>query len=222
MTLLDEDIGIGHVKSTHAVDIFAFVEAKEVPFLYFETPYYLAPAPGGEKVYAVLRETLHRTKKIGIAHVVIQSKQHLAVLTPRGPALVLNTLRWAGDVRALGGLDFPPEDIETVDVTEEELENAAELVESMTTTWDISRYTDAVDADVLRAMQSSGTSQGSTGMLLAAVENDDDDDDLELTDDDLIGILRPSMHTPLGGARRGRSAHQPVRHGRSHRQRRPL
>jgi len=206
--LLDEDIGARPVNSTHAVDIFAFVEAKEVPFLYFETPYYLAPAPGGEKVYAVLRETLQRTQKIGIAHVVIQSKQHLAALTPRGPALVLNTLRWAGDGRPLGGLDFPPEGIVTVDLTDEELEDAAELVESMTTSWDIRRYGDALHADLMGALQPAGGACGSTGMLLHAVDSDDEDD-IELNDDDLIELLRPGVHRWQGGTRRAsRTAHR--------------
>lgn len=85
--------------STHAVDILAFVEAQEIPSLYFETPYYLAPAPGGERLYALLRETLRSTCHIGIACVVIQAQQHLAVLVPEGQSLVLNTLRWGCDGR---------------------------------------------------------------------------------------------------------------------------
>lgn len=83
--------------STHAVDILAFVGAQEIPAFYFETPYYLAPAPGGERLYAFLRETLRSTRKIGIACVMIQARQHLAVLVPEGQSLVLNTLRWRHD-----------------------------------------------------------------------------------------------------------------------------
>lgn len=79
---------------THAVDILAFVGEQEIPSHYFDTPYYLAPAPGGEKDYALLRETLRRTRKIGIAYIVIQARQHLAALVPHGQSLVLNTLRW--------------------------------------------------------------------------------------------------------------------------------
>ncbi len=79
---------------TQAVDILAFVEAQEIPPDYFETPYFLAPAPGEEQDYALLRETLRRTRKIGIAYVVIQARQHLAALIPHGQSIVLNTLRW--------------------------------------------------------------------------------------------------------------------------------
>lgn len=91
--------------STHAVDILAFVGAQEIPNFYFETPYYLAPAPGGERLYALLRETLRTTRKIGIACVVIQARQHLAVLVPEGQSLVLNTLRWRHDGRLSAAAD---------------------------------------------------------------------------------------------------------------------
>jgi hypothetical protein len=84
-------------ESTHAVDIFAFVEAQQIPCLNLENSYYLVPAPGGEKVYALLRETLNRTRKIGIAYVVIQARQQMAALVPRGRCLMLSPLRWAGE-----------------------------------------------------------------------------------------------------------------------------
>jgi len=93
--LPDEELYQAHARTTHAVDILAFVEAQEIPADCFETPYTLAPAPGGEKVYDLLRETLHHSGKIGIACVVIQSRQHLAAVIPEGQSLVLNTLRWA-------------------------------------------------------------------------------------------------------------------------------
>ncbi|HJV51061.1 MAG TPA: Ku protein [Noviherbaspirillum sp.] len=95
--LPDQEVRATHAKSTHAVDILAFVDVQEIPSLYFETPYYLTPAPGGEKLYALLRELLRTTGKIGIACVVIQSRQHLAAVVPRGQSLVLQTLRWASE-----------------------------------------------------------------------------------------------------------------------------
>lgn len=95
MNLPDKELLHTPARSTHAVDILAFVEAQEIPADYFDTPYHLAPAPGGEKVYALLRETLRHSGKIGIAYVVIQSRQHLAAVIPQGQTLVLNTLRWS-------------------------------------------------------------------------------------------------------------------------------
>lgn len=98
MNLPDKESHLPQTAPAHAVDILAFVEAHEIPPDYFETPYYLEPAPGGENVYATLRETLRRTGKIGIACVVIRSRQRLAALVPQGQSLVLNTLRWTANV----------------------------------------------------------------------------------------------------------------------------
>lgn len=86
-----------HEKPTQAVDILAFVEAQEISSLYFESRYFLAPAPGDENGYAMLRETLRRTRQIGIAYVVIQARQHLAVVVPQGQSLILHTLRWTNE-----------------------------------------------------------------------------------------------------------------------------
>jgi hypothetical protein len=86
-----------HAKPTQAVDILAFVEAQEISSLYFENRYHLAPAPGDENGYAMLRETLRRSRQIGIAYVVIQGRQHLAAVVPQDQALILNTLRWTNE-----------------------------------------------------------------------------------------------------------------------------
>ncbi|RZI40258.1 hypothetical protein EGT07_24570 [Herbaspirillum sp. HC18] len=98
VNLPDKESHLPQTAPAHALDILAFVEAHEIPPDYFETPYYLEPVPGGENVYATLREALRRTGKIGIACVVIRSRQRLAALVPQGQSLVLNTLRWTANV----------------------------------------------------------------------------------------------------------------------------
>ncbi len=149
VVLSDEEIKAANVKSTQSVDILAFVDAADIPFTYLETPYYLAPAQRGEKVYALLRETLKRTKKIGIATVVIQTKQHLAALIPSGPALILNTLRWAAEVRPFDDLSLPEESLKAAGVTAKELAMAEQLVADMTEKWDPSRYKDTFRNDIM-------------------------------------------------------------------------
>jgi DNA end-binding protein Ku len=67
----------------------------------------VAPINKGQKVYALLREALVKTGKIGLAKVVIATKQHLAALVPSGPALVLNLLRWGDEVKSIDNLDLP-------------------------------------------------------------------------------------------------------------------
>src|SRR5690349_4248724 len=92
--LSEEDFRQANPKATQTVDIQAFVDAGQIAPVYFETPYRLAPGKRGEKGYALLRDTLVETNKIGIAYVVIRSKQHLAALMVAGKALVLEILRW--------------------------------------------------------------------------------------------------------------------------------
>jgi Ku protein len=129
-------------KSTHAVDIFAFVNAQEIPFHCFETPYFLAPTPGEEKVYALLRETLRRSRKIGIAHVVIQMRRQLAALVPRGQSLVLNILRCENEATAAVPETTWFDDAEESGLSESELALARQLVDSMTEQWNVLLRTD--------------------------------------------------------------------------------
>src|SRR5207245_9730650 len=103
----DEEIKAAFPKSTQTIEIEAFVPMGELPFVYLERPYYLSPAGKGEKVYVLLRETLLKTGRVGIARVVIQTKQHLAALIPSGPALILNLLRWGESIRSWDGLNLP-------------------------------------------------------------------------------------------------------------------
>ena len=91
--LSPEEIAAAFPKVTQTIEIETFVDADEIPFVYLERPYYTAPLKRGEKVYALLREALTKSNKVGLAKVVIQTKQHLAVLIPCGRALILNLLR---------------------------------------------------------------------------------------------------------------------------------
>src|SRR5215468_6383571 len=84
VVLSDEDFRRANVKASRTIDIRAFVPAAEIPAQYFETPYYLAPAERGQKVYTLLRETLASGKLVAIAEVVIRTTQHLAAVVPNG------------------------------------------------------------------------------------------------------------------------------------------
>src|SRR3569832_3004721 len=94
VVLTDEDLRRANGKATQTIDILSFTESDQVPPLYYEQPYYLAPAKGGEKVYALLREALRRSGKLAIAQVVIRTKQHLVALVPVGDMIVLDTMRY--------------------------------------------------------------------------------------------------------------------------------
>jgi len=121
VVLTDEEIKQALAKSTQTIEIESFVSAAEIPLVYFERPYYLAPIGRGDKAYALLRETLMKTQRVGIARVVIQTKQHLAALVPAGPALILILLRWASQIRPWSELDLSLERSGSAGLTEREL-----------------------------------------------------------------------------------------------------
>jgi DNA end-binding protein Ku len=149
VVLSDDEIRSANPESTQTVDILAFVEAPEISFLYLDTPYFLAPDRKGEKVYALLREALKASGKIGVANVVLHNKQHLAALIPVGPVLALNTLRWADEVRDYNELKLPSEDPKKAGVTARELDMAKKLIDDMSDSWDPSTYHDTFRDDIM-------------------------------------------------------------------------
>jgi DNA end-binding protein Ku len=120
-------------KSTQTIDIEAFVDAGQIPSTYYNKPYYVAPAAKGEKPYLLLQKTLERTGKVGIAKVVISTRQHLAALFPSDDGLVLELLRWHDEVRDTAGLPLPGND--TAKVSDRELKMAEQLVKELAGKW---------------------------------------------------------------------------------------
>lgn len=150
VVLSDKEISDAYPKTTQTIEIETFVPADGIPFVYLERPYYVAPINRGAKVYALLRETLQRSGRVGVARVVIQTKQHLAVLVPSGPGLVLNLLRWGADIRPWADLPLPSEDVKKAGLSERELKMAKELVEDMSTDWDPGEFKDEFKDEILR------------------------------------------------------------------------
>ena len=150
VVLSDKEIAAAYPKTTQTIEIETFVPANGIPFVYLERPYYVAPINRGAKVYALLRETLQRSGRVGVARVVIQTKQHLAVLVPVGPGLVLNLLRWGADIRPWKDLPLPSEDAKKAGLTERELKMARQLVEDMSGDWDPMEFKDEFKDEILR------------------------------------------------------------------------
>jgi DNA end-binding protein Ku len=137
-----EEIAAAYPRTTQTIDIQRFIDAGDIPFVYLERPYYVAPINKGQKVYALLRETLARTGKIGLAKVVIQTKQHLAALVASGPALVLNLMRWGDEVKPMDGLDLPAAGVKAAGLSAAELKMAAQLVDDMSGHFDPAEFQD--------------------------------------------------------------------------------
>ena len=154
VVLTPEEIAAAYPRSTQTIEIESFVDADDVPFVYLERPYYVAPTNKGEKVYALLREALKQTNKVGIAKVVIQTKQHLAVLIPCGPALILNLLRWGGEIRSWEDLKLPPADAKSAGIKESELKMAKQLIGDMAGAWSADQFRDSFRDEIMKLVES--------------------------------------------------------------------
>ncbi|MBL0729950.1 Ku protein [Piscinibacter sp. HJYY11] len=151
--LSDEEIEAVYPRSTQAIEIEAFVSMDEIPFVYLDRPYYLAPVGRGQKVYALLREALLKSGRIGLARVVIHTKQHLAALVPAGPALVLNLLRWSDEIRTWDDLSLPKEGAKANNISERELQMAGQLIDDMTVAFDPSQFADRFKEQVMALVE---------------------------------------------------------------------
>jgi DNA end-binding protein Ku len=150
VVLSDEDFRRANVKASQTIDIEAFVPAGEIPTQYFDTPYYLVPAERGQKVYALLRETLRSTGRVAVAQVVIRTAQHLAVVVPVGKILMLNTLRYADELRPTKDFALPEEGLKGAHVTSKEVDLAKRLIDDMTEHWKASEFKDTYHQDLMR------------------------------------------------------------------------
>ena len=148
VVLSDEDFRRANPEASKTVDILAFVERADIHPQYFETPYYLKPEKRGEKAYALLRDTLEKAGKAGIASVVIRTKQYLAALFPEDELLVLNTLRYADELKDPAQLEIPK-----AKVSPKELDMAMRLVDDMADEWDPKKYKDTYRDDLLKRIK---------------------------------------------------------------------
>lgn len=153
VVLSAEEIAAAFPKTTQTIEIEAFVDAEDIPFIYLERPYYTAPLHRGEKVYALLREALRKSNKVGVAKVVIQTKQHLAILIPCGRALVLNLLRWGGEIRSFEQLDLPPLDAKAAGIKAAEMTMAMALIKDMSQAWDADQFRNSFSEEIHQLVQ---------------------------------------------------------------------
>jgi DNA end-binding protein Ku len=149
VVLSDEQIKAAYPKSTQTIEIETFVKAAEIDPMLLEKPYYLEPSgKGSDKVYALLRESMREAGVIGIARIVMHTKEHLAALIPSGPALILNTIRWASEIRPMSELKLPADGKAAANLKPGDLKMAAQLISNMTGQWKPADYTETFSAAV--------------------------------------------------------------------------
>lgn len=153
VVLSDEDFRRANVKASQTVDIKAFVPAAEIPAHYYETPYFLAPGKRGDKVYALLRETLRSTNRVAIAQVVIRTTNHLAAVVVNDRALMLITMRYQDELRDHKGIELPPAGLKSAGVTAKEVELAKRLIDDMSEHWNPSEFEDTYHEDLMHRIE---------------------------------------------------------------------
>jgi DNA end-binding protein Ku len=146
----EADLKAANVQATQSIDIMHFVDATEIDISFYDTPYYTEPAKVGRRAYVLLRETLDRTGKVGVARVVIRERQHLCAVLPDGPAILAYTLRWPYQLRDASDLELPSEKLDDLGLSPQELKMAEQLVEIMAAPWEPEQYRDTYHEDLLR------------------------------------------------------------------------
>ena len=199
VVLTDEDFRRANVKASQTIEIETFVPAASIPALHFETPYYLVPSERGQKAYALLRDALVHENKIGIGQVVIRSKQHLVALIPEGPALMMDVLRYANEVRDTEGLSLPPKTAKAAGVSERELQLAERLIDDMSGPWKPEQFKDTYHEDLMHRIEEK-IKKGETKELTEPEKGGNGRNKAEVID--LMQALRESI---------GRSGRKPAR-----------
>ena len=164
----DEEIESVKIESRKTLELVQFVEAHEIDPLYFEKPYYVAPADDlAEEAFVVLREALRRAKKVALGQLSIRGKEQLVAIKPCGKGLLMETLRYADEVR--GGQSFFNE-IDDVKPDAELLDLATTLIDKKTAPFDSAAFHDNYADALMRLIEKKAKSK--TGKKI--VEDPDD------------------------------------------------
>jgi DNA end-binding protein Ku len=149
VVLTKEDFEAAALEKTKTIDIIDFVQADQIDDRFFDKPYYLTPGKGGERSYALLREAIRDSGRIGIAKFILRDTQHLAAVEVIGDALVLSIMRYADELVATDAYTFPS----SGDVRKQELDMAKMLVENLAADWDPRKYTDDYRQNLMKVIQ---------------------------------------------------------------------
>jgi len=147
--ITDEDLDKADIELTKTIQIQEFVQENEIDPVYFDKPYYLEPQKGGERAYALMRDALAQSKKVGIAKVVLKSREHLAAVKSVGNMLTLQTMRFSHEIVDAGSLNLPAK----AEISKKEMDLANTLIDSMSDKFDPNRYKDDYYDKVLGIIQ---------------------------------------------------------------------
>ena len=149
VVITKDDFKTAALEKTKTIDILDFVDPGQIDERYFETPYYLQPAKGADRSYALLREAIRESGQVGIAKVILRDAQHLAAVEAIGDALVLTMMRFADELADLNDFRFPKAD----GIRPAELKMARQLIDNLSSKWNPEKYTDEYRDNLLKVIQ---------------------------------------------------------------------
>ncbi|HSB88897.1 MAG TPA: Ku protein [Anaerolineales bacterium] len=149
VVLEEDDFKKANVRKTETIDISTFVDASQVDPKLYEKPYYLEPIKGAAKAYALLRDALARSGKVGVGRFVLRNREAMVIVKPEDRVIVLNQMRFADEIRDPGELTLPG----VGEVPEKELDMAVSLIETLTGEWHPEEYHDTYTDDLKRIIQ---------------------------------------------------------------------
>ncbi len=152
--LNEEDLEKIELEQNKSVEIIDFVKLEEIDPIYFNRSYFIGPNENGQKAYALLKQAMEKSGKIGVAKITIRSKQHLAIVRVYKNALVLETMYFPDEVRNIDQVPGVPDNVE---LTEKEMETAVQLIEQLTTPFEPEKYTDDYRTALMDLIQSKIT-----------------------------------------------------------------
>ena len=187
VVMTDDDFKAAAVESSRTIDILDFVKQEEIDPRFFETPYFLVPAKGGEKAYALLRAAMKNADAVGIGKIIMRTKQHLAGIKVVGDALVMEIMRFSNELVDPAEYTFPDEEI----VRPQELQMAEMLVANLTEEFSPEKYTDDYREKLMKVIKDK-----MKGKKIKYEEPEEEEDTGVL---DLMSRLRESLEQGGGG-----------------------
>ncbi len=203
VVVTDEDFEAAKLEASKTIDIMDFVQESEIDPRHFETPYFLVPAKGGEKAYALLREAMRNGGAVGIGTIILRQSQHLAGVKVVGDALVLELMRFSSELVPLDEYNFPEADV----VRPQELKMAEQLVQNLAEPFAPEKYTDEYRENLMKVIKAK-----MKGKKIAVAEPAEEPEDTKVVD--LMARLQASLAgagKAKGSKRAGKVVAKPAR-----------
>ncbi|MCF2486687.1 Ku protein [Dyadobacter sp. CY347] len=182
VVLDDKDFEKASPEKTKIIEIAEFVNEKDIDSIYYETPYYLQPEKSGGKPYALLRDALKKTGKAGLGTYVLRNRESLVLIKAAGDLLILNKIRFQDEIRETEELTIPD-----VKIKPAEMAMAVQLIEQLTTDFDISNYKDTYNESLLKLIMAKAKGKKPTAPKMKIVHS---------KSKDLMAQLKESLSAP--------------------------